>query len=96
MSNENHTVGPTPDPDQTPKNEINLNDTMNKCLLADGFVVFTAVLTAERDPDGRRIIKYEYQRSRMSIEDTNTAAKKLTKFVEADLKAILKENENEG
>lgn len=71
---------------------MQLEEIQKKCLDSEGYLMFAAYLTAEKDKEQRPIIQFQYRRYHFSLEDSKAAILALKKFVDGELQ-ILKDSD---
>lgn len=82
--------------EQAPKSAQGDNDVMsvaNKCMDSEGYLMFAACLTPEKDAQKRPIIQFQYRRRHFSLEDAKTCILQLKNFVDAELKSLIESDQ---
>lgn len=82
-------------PAEQPNTEKNpgepLKEMFKKCMDAEGYVIFTGILSNETDEKGNRLLKFEYRRFHMSFDDVQAAVKAFREEFMKDVQSLFGE-----
>ena len=78
-------------------NTLDLKQIASKCLDSEGYVIFAAFLTPEKDAAGNQIIDHQYRRYHFSLEDAKQSTRVFKEFVKKEIDELIdRAREEEG
>lgn len=78
-------------PEHTPQKrgeEVTLDNILNECKDAPGYVLFVGILGRERDARGFNFINFKYRRYNFSFEDTKNAIAEFKRQYDQDAQSL--------
>lgn len=68
---------------------MQLDQITKTCLDSEGYLVFAAYLTADKDEHERPIIVHQYRRYHFSLEDAKSSLIHLRQFIDKELQELM-------
>ena len=70
-------------------NTLDLKQIVSKCLDSEGYIIFAARLTPEKDAAGDQIIEEQYRRYHFSLEDAKKSTKIFKEYVKKEIDELI-------
>ena len=75
-------------PEEIKNDDLSLKGIIEQCMDAPGYVLFTAIIEPNKDPEKPNVIQYKFRRFHFSFEDTKHAIAAFKDFYRDELKKL--------
>ena len=77
------------------ESEINLETIRNACMDSEGYVIFAAVMTKDKDDENNPTITFHYRRYHFALEDTQQAIRHFKKQLDGEVENYFGDEETQ-